>query len=157
MCVLGVDPGYDRIGIAIISGTKGAEQHIYSDCITTNPKDSFEDRLFALGTRLAALIAEYQPTVLAIENTFFNTNKTTAIKVSEARGVILYEARRADLEIFEYSPPQIKLAITGHGHADKTQITTMIGHLITIPEKLDRLDDEYDAIAVALTHNAIQK
>ena len=154
MKVLGIDPGYDRLGVGIIAGTKGSEEYIFSTCITTNPKDSFEDRLVAIGEQLAALIAEHQPHVLAIENTFFNTNKTTALKVSEARGVVLYEARKAGLDIYEYTPPQIKLAITGHGHADKQQVTTMVGHLIS-PNKTIALDDEFDALAVALTHAAI--
>lgn len=152
--VMGIDPGYDRLGIGIIAGSKGSEEYVFSTCITTDKTTELADRLVELGTSLSALITEHAPDVLAIENTFFNTNKTTALKVSEARGVVLYEARKAGLTIYEYTPPQIKLAIAGHGHADKQQVTDMVCRLLSIDMTINRLDDEYDALAVALTHTA---
>ena len=154
MRILGIDPGYDRLGVAIIDSENGVDSYVFSTCITTKSSDSFVDRLVQLGTELETLLTEYQPTDLAIEDVFFNTNQKTAIRVAEARGVILYLARKIGLTINEYTPPQIKLAVAGHGHADKTQVTTMVTHLITINKTID-FDDEYDALAVALTHSAI--
>jgi len=93
---------------------------------------------------------------MAIENLFFNSNQKTALKVSEARGIIMYQALSGGLKVFEYTPLQIKIAITGYGRGDKKQVTDMLHHLIKIDKKI-KYDDEYDAIAVGLTHLASHK
>jgi crossover junction endodeoxyribonuclease RuvC len=149
MKILGIDPGYDRIGIAIIEG----KDLLHSECFSTNPKDDFHVRLKELGQRVNYMISEYEPDVMAIESLFITKNQKTAMKVAEARGVISYEASLRDIPIFEYSPPQIKVAITGHGGSDKSSIIKMIPLLIKMKVK-KALDDEYDAIAVALTCQA---
>ena len=154
--VLGVDPGYDRVGVAIVEKTKEGEQLVFSDCITTPTSDSFAERIRAVGESVANIIEKHTPDVLAIEKTFFSKNQKTAIAVSEARGVILYEAARAELSIFEYSPPEVKVAVTGYGNSDKGQIAEMVPKLISIEKKI-AFDDEFDAIAVALTHLATDK
>ena len=155
MKILGIDPGYDRIGIAIIEG----KDLLHSECFSTNPKDDFHVRLKELGQRVNYMISEYEPDVMAIESLFITKNQKTAMKVAEARGVISYEASLKDIPIFEYSPPQIKVAITGHGGSDKSSIIKMIPLLIKMKVK-KALDDEYDAIAVALTcqaHESVRK
>ena len=152
--VLGVDPGFDRIGMAILE----KNQVLYSHCLQTNRQEPHHQRLLNIGQEIREVITKWKPTSIAIESLFFNQNTTNALKVSEARGVIIYEATRAGLEIFEYSPQAIKLAVTGYGQADKIQMETMVRKLVTLPSKtLKRLDDEMDAIAVGITHLATKK
>lgn len=149
MRILGIDPGYDRVGIAIVED----KNLIHSECFTTNPKDDFHTRLRQVGERLRYIIAEYKPERMAIESLFITKNQKTAMKVAEARGVISYEAALKDIPITEFTPPEIKVAVTGHGGSDKAQIIKMIPLLLKMQKK-KALDDEYDAIAVALTCQA---
>lgn len=152
MIILGIDPGYERIGVAIIE--KGLKDVlIHSECIKTNSKTAFPKRLNEIGIQLEKIVKKYSPEILAIETLIFNTNQKTALKVSEARGVIVYISVNLGLEIFEYTPLQIKNAVTGYGRATKTQVETMTRNLITI-EKNNIIDDEMDAIAIALTCSA---
>ncbi len=149
MIILGIDPGYDRLGIAIIEN----KTLIHSECFSTNPKDTFNKRLKEIGLKVKSIINEFSPDTLAIESIFITKNQKTAMKVAEARGVISYEASLKNIPIYEYSPPQIKVAVTGHGGSDKAQIIKMIPLLIKMKSK-KALDDEYDAIAIALTCQA---
>ncbi len=150
MRILGIDPGFDRIGVAIVEKEGGSDTLIYSTCIVTSRANSFADRLTTLAAELRRIIAEHSPSVCAIETLLFATNKKTAMQVAEARGVILLTCREANLDIVEYSPLQIKTAITGYGKAEKSQVDMMVRQLVTVPEG-KRLDDEMDAIAVGLT------
>ena len=156
MKIISIDPGYDRVGIAILEKsikTNNKEQLLYSDCITTFSKDSFEKRLKLIGLRIEEIIQQYQPTVLVIESLFFNSNQKTAMLVAEAKGMIKYIALLNKLDVFEYTPLQIKIAITGYGKSNKQQITTMTQKLIRIKKEI-KYDDEYDAIAIGLTYFA---
>src|SRR3989344_2339555 len=149
--VLGIDPGFDRIGAAILDEDKV----LYSCCIETDRGLLHAERLFEIGMTIKKIIKKWKPAALAIESLFFNKNITNALKVSEARGVILYEAAQAGLEIYEYSPQAIKIAVTGYGKADKVQVEAMVGKLIKLPKSdKKRLDDELDAIALAICHLA---
>jgi crossover junction endodeoxyribonuclease RuvC len=150
MRILGIDPGFDRIGVAIVEKESGSETLVYSTCIVTNRADTFVDRLVTIATELRVLIEEYHPNTCAIETLLFAANKKTAMQVSEARGAILLVAREASLDILEYSPLQIKTAITGYGKAEKSQVDMMVRQLVAVPEG-KRIDDEMDAIAVGLT------
>ncbi len=151
MIILGIDPGYERLGIAILKKDKGKkEELIHSECFKTSPKINFEERLLLLGKKIEEIIQKYKPEILAIETLFFTTNQKTVILVSEARGVILYEACKNNLKIFEASPLQIKVATTGYGKADKKDVLKMVRMLIKI-DKDKNSDDELDAIAIALT------
>ncbi|MBI2482481.1 MAG: crossover junction endodeoxyribonuclease RuvC [Candidatus Vogelbacteria bacterium] len=150
--ILGIDPGYDRCGVAVIS-TRPTITLLYSDCLTTNPKAVFSNRLASLGSSLDKIIKEYKPSDIVLEKLFFSKNQKTASRVAEVRGVILYLAGIHHLTTTEYAPSEIKLTITGFGGANKQQITAIVPKLIKII-KLPRHDDEYDAIAVALTHQA---
>lgn len=157
MRTIGIDPGYDRLGIAVVENTGSTKEAlIYSSCITTSKKLPPHERLKEIGEAVRHAISLHSPESLAIESLFFATNQKTAIKVAEARGVVLYEAARARIPVFEYTPPQIKVAVTGHGRTDKKQVTAMVQRLVNIEQKI-RYDDEYDAIAVALTHLASAK
>ncbi|MCK4386796.1 MAG: crossover junction endodeoxyribonuclease RuvC [Candidatus Pacebacteria bacterium] len=154
--IISIDPGYERVGIAVLEKETGSnkENLLYSDCFQTSPKLPFSERLKLIGTEIEKLIEKYKPERMALELLFFNSNQKTAMGVAEARGAIKYAALKNNLEIFEYSPLQIKIAITGYGKGDKKQITAMVGRLIEINKEI-KYDDEYDAIAVGLTYFAI--
>lgn len=156
MKVLSIDPGYERLGIAVLEKEGGKETLLYSDCFKTNPKNDFTDRVFEIGREIEKVIDIYNPEDLSIENLFFNTNQKTALNVSEARGVIIYQAMLKGLKIYQYTPLQIKAAVTGNGRADKKSVIFMTEKLLKIDKKI-KYDDEYDAIACGLTHLAHQK
>ncbi|MDO8424259.1 MAG: crossover junction endodeoxyribonuclease RuvC [bacterium] len=152
--VLGVDPGFDRVGVAVLDKTA----LLFSDCIVTDRKQTHAERLLFIGEALQKIIKKWKPKALAIETLFFNQNTTSAIGVAQARGVILYEAARAGLSVSEYGPQAVKIAVTGYGKADKLQMASMIKRLVVLPEtSKKRLDDELDAIAVGITALASQK
>ena len=154
MKILGIDPGFERVGIAILEKQlHQKEKLIFSECFKTSAKLEFSERLKLIGEKINTIIKKYQPEVLAIETLFLNTNQKTVMRVAEARGVIIYEAQIAGLKIFEASPPQIKIATTGYGRADKKQINKMVKILIPV-DKSKESDDELDAIAIALTASA---
>lgn len=150
MRVLGIDPGFDRCGVAILEYQNGKEQLLYSNCITTDKKADLASRITHIGNEIATIIKTYQPNTLSIETLFFNKNITTGIGVAQARGVVLYVAAQHNLTIFEHGPQEVKVAVTGYGSSDKPAVYAMIHRLIpTVPTKAK--DDEYDAIAVAIT------
>jgi crossover junction endodeoxyribonuclease RuvC len=152
--ILGIDPGYGRMGIAVLEKSlKGKEKLLYSDCIETSSKDDIYSRFKIIGQEIAKVIEKFKPQEMALESLFIAKNQKTAMRVAEVRGIILYEALKKDLEIYEYTPLEIKSSLTGDGTSDKTRIIKMIHLLIELPTKIS-LDDEYDAIAVALTHSA---
>jgi crossover junction endodeoxyribonuclease RuvC len=149
MRIIGIDPGYDRFGIAVIERVNGKETVLHSSCVTTDKKAPFPDRLRIVGDGLALAIIAHSPKALALEQLFFNKNVKTALGVAEARGVALYVARTHNLPVFEYSPQAVKIATTGYGKSEKKQVEEMLHRLVlNVPKKA--LDDEYDAIAVAL-------
>lgn len=152
MRIISIDPGYERLGIAVIEKT-GKETLIFSECFKTKATLPFVDRLELIGLEVARVIEEFSPQALAIENLFIETNQKTAMRVAEARGAILYQARILGLEIYEYTPLQIKVATTGYGKATKEQVMTMVKKLILGAESIKQ-DDEIDAIAIGLTHFA---
>ncbi len=152
MKILSVDPGYERLGVAVLEGS----YLLFSDCIQTPKEDVFSKRLLHLGTEFRKIIEVHSPTMFAIEKLFFSKNTKTATKVSEVRGMLIYIAESLDVEVFEYAPSEIKLAVTGYGQSDKKQVAMMVRKLITIDKEI-KFDDEYDAIAVALTCQAIQR
>jgi crossover junction endodeoxyribonuclease RuvC len=156
MRILGIDPGFERLGIAILEKTGNKEQLLFSECFKTSSKLGFSERLEFIGEEIRKILKRYKPEILAIETLFLNTNQKTAMRVAEARGVVLYECRKAGLKTFEASPPQIKTAVTGYGRASKEQIIKMVRILIKLA-KAKTSDDELDAIAVALTALAWMK
>jgi crossover junction endodeoxyribonuclease RuvC len=152
--ILGIDPGFDRLGVCILDKEGSKETLVYSTCITTNKKESFEKRLVTLGIELEKIILIHKPAELAIETLFFTTNQKTVITVAEVRGVCIYLSYKNNVDLFEYSPPQIKLAIAGHGKASKEDIAIMVPKILKRSLSINTLDDEIDAIAIALTHSA---
>lgn len=149
MRILAIDPGYDRLGVAVVEGNASRPTLVWSDCIQPE-KGAHEERLARVSEAVTAAIKEYAPDILAIETLFFNKNIKTAVGVAEARGAILSAAGSASLPVVEYSPQQVKSAVTGHGGADKGAVARMIPKLLILPKK-KRLDDELDAIAIGIT------
>ncbi len=150
MKIIGIDPGYERLGLAVIEGKRGEEKLLHSECFKTSAKIPFDERLFLIGERVEKIIEKYKPNVLSIENLFLNTNQKTVMRVAEVRGSIIYIAKKNKLEVVEYTPLQIKSAVIGYGRAEKRQVEFMLSKLIEMPKR-KMIDDEYDAIAVALT------
>jgi crossover junction endodeoxyribonuclease RuvC len=150
MRVLALDPGYDRLGIAILEHGNGKEILLHSSCVVTDRETDLPERLQVIGTSVQNLLTEYTPDAVAIETLFFNKNQKTAIGVAQARGIIIYLAKMCGCSIFEFGPQEIKVAVTGYGKSDKNAVIGMVKRLIpNAPEKA--LDDEFDAIAVGIT------
>ena len=152
MRILGIDPGFERLGVAILEKNKDdkKERVLFSECFKTSAKLEFPERLFLIGKEIKKIIKKFQPEILAIETLFFTSNQKTVMHVAEVRGVAIYEASLEGLKIFEASPPQIKIAITGYGKANKEQVIKMVRALVEMA-KFKTSDDELDAIAIALT------
>lgn len=156
--IMGIDPGYGRIGIAVLKKEKGREVLIHSECFETDNKLPHHKRLLLIADIVKRVILEYKPDQIAVETLLWSKNKKTALQVAEARGVIITEIARQNIVLREFNPNQIKLAITGYGKSDKKQIISMVEKLVKVSplcNKQKRHDDEYDAIAVALTCAAI--
>lgn len=153
MKIISIDPGYEKLGVAILEKESGKEKVLYSTCFKTSSKEKFEDRLLLLGREVKKIIKKWKPKALAIETLYFTTNQKTAIRVAEARGVVLYEAIQEGLAINEFTPLEVKVAVTGYGKADKKQIMDMTKRLIVVSKNVVS-DDELDAIAIGLTYFA---
>ncbi len=152
--IIGIDPGYDRLGIAIIEKPKkGKELVLHSECFQTSAKDDIYTRFGCVASHIGNILETYKPDALAIETLFITKNQKTAMRVAEARGIILSEAIRRGVSIHEYTPMQIKMAVTSDGTSDKGRVIKMVHLLVSLPRK-KVIDDEYDAIAAALTHSA---
>ncbi len=153
MKVLAIDPGYGRCGVAVVEKQNGKDVLLYSDCIETAAATEFAERLNTVAQECSRLLAHHKPDCVAMEKLYFSNNQKTAMRVAEVRGAILAIAGAAGARVFEYTPGEIKSAAAGHGAADKKQIIKMLHALVKI-DKVVRLDDEYDAIAIGITHLA---
>lgn len=157
MRVLGIDPGYDRMGIAVVEKLSGKKEDVlFSMCATTNSRDDFATRLLSVCRDVERTIDEWGPDTISIETLLVTKNQKTAMRVSEVRGAVLYLAAKRNIPVYEYSPVEIKSSVAGHGKADKADIDKMVRLLVSF-QKPEVLDDEMDAVAVALTHLAKRK
>ncbi|MCL4352962.1 crossover junction endodeoxyribonuclease RuvC [Patescibacteria group bacterium] len=152
MTILGIDPGIGRTGWGVIKCQMSNVKCQMFDCIETSSSLAIEKRLAILYEEMTQIIRKYKPDVLAIEELFFNTNAKTAFMVGQARGVVLLAAGQNSLPVFVYTPLQVKMAITGYGRAEKSQIGQMVKVLLKLKE-IPKLDDITDALAVAVTHS----
>lgn len=153
MKVLAIDPGYGRCGVAVVEKNSGKEVLLYSDCIETSAKLNFPERLATIIDACAQLMKKHAPDCVALEKLYFTKNHKTAMRVAEVRGALISTASNAGLQVFEYTPGEVKSAAAGFGGADKKAVATMLHALVKIEKKITH-DDEYDAIAVAVTHLA---
>lgn len=149
---MGFDPGYDRLGWAVGEVEKGAIQQLTAyGAIITDPHQTLHQRYSQMLTELETLVITHHPTAAAIESLFFATNRKTALHVSEARGILISVLLRHHCELSEYTPLQIKQAVTGYGNAEKTAVDKMVRLQLKLPDT-KILDDTMDALAVLLTY-----
>lgn len=151
MTILGIDPGIATVGYGLIQYENGCFRTIATGAIETPAGIDVEDRIEMVYDDLCELIKMYSPTEMSIEELFFNTNQKTAIAVAEARGAILLAAKKNRLNIAEYTPIQVKLAVTGYGRAEKKQVQEMVKIILGLP-KVPKPDDAADALALAICH-----
>jgi len=157
MIVIGIDPGLARVGYGVIAVNNRNPEPVCYGCIETSAKDQdTSGRLLQIYTEVSALIEKYSPAEIAIEKLLFTKNITSAMSVSEARGVILLLAEQKKIPVTEYTPNQVKQAITGSGRADKRQMQEMIMRLLHLSE-IPRPDDAADALSIALCHIHIMR
>ena len=151
MIILGIDPGYAIVGVGVIEYTGNKFRTIDYFAITTEAKTPFEQRLKIIYDSLGDVIEKYKPDFMAVEELFFNDNAKTAIAVGQARGVIVLSAVNHGVEIYEYTPLQVKQAVVGYGRADKTQVQQMTKALLGL-NAVPKPDDVADALAIAVCH-----
>lgn len=151
MRILGLDPGYAILGWGVLDFHKGKFRPVAYGAVTTEAGEPMPARLGHLYASVMEIIAEYEPEVAAIEELFFNRNVTTAIMVGEARGVAILACNNSGIDIAEYTPGQIKQAVTGYGKAEKKQVQFMVKSLLGLKE-VPKPDDTADAVAAAICH-----
>lgn len=156
MIILGIDPGLATVGFGIIKKIKDKINVIDYGCILTTPDLNPGDRLKIINNELNKLIQKHQPKIMAVENLFFFKNLKTAMPVSQAKGVILLTAAKKKIPVYEFTPLQVKMAITGYGRAEKKQVQKMVQTMLNLEEKPKdknkRKDDAFDALGIALCY-----
>ncbi len=151
MTILGIDPGYAIVGFGLIRPEAGHLIPIEYGAIVTDAEREFPDRLQIIYNSMTQLFDRHRPDAMSIEKLYFNSNKTTAIGVAEARGVIVLAAAQHRVPVFEYTPLQVKNAVTGYGRAEKPQVMEMTRRMLCL-RQVPRPDDTADALALAITH-----
>jgi len=151
MRVIGIDPGVAITGYGLIEESGSDYNCLASGCVRTHKDQDSASRLKEIHDFIFELAADYAPQALVVEKLFFSKNVRTAFQVGEARGVIILAAARCDIDLFEYTPLQVKQAVAGYGKAEKMQVQKMVQMLLRLPYP-PRVDDEADALAVALCH-----
>lgn len=152
MRILGIDPGTGILGFGVIESNKGKVELVDGGVIRTPVKEDDAVRLQTIFDELTDIIMHTKPQIMAVEKLFFAQNITTAMTVSQARGVVLLCGKQAGLDLFEYTPLQIKQALTGYGRADKKQIQEMVKVILKLKE-VPKPDDCADALACAICHS----
>lgn len=153
MLILGIDPGYERTGCAVLDKTDGKEKLVFSTCIISGKNQPHEKRLLSISDNLTKIMTEFKPDVVAIEKLFFAANQKTALKVAEARGVAACAAAKNNIPVVEIAPLEIKMALTGYGRAEKNQVKKMVMAILKTDlssANRPKFDDEIDAIAIAM-------
>lgn len=151
LVVLGIDPGYAIIGWGIINFNGAIYSALGYGAVTTDAETNFNTRLEKIFDEINLIISKAKPDAMAIEKLYFHNNQKTAINVAQARGVILLAAQKNNLPVYEYTPLQVKMAVTGYGQARKEQIMQMVKILLKLKE-VPKPDDTADALAMAVTH-----
>ena len=149
--ILGIDPGLATVGFSIVDVEKSKMKLVTCGVISTPAHTSLSSRLDRIFEDMNELISSFSPDVMSIEELFFNTNITTGIAVAHARGVILLSAYRAGVQVFEYTPLQVKQAVVGYGRAEKNQVIDMVRRMLALPAA-PKPDDAADAVALAICH-----
>ena len=151
MRILGIDPGYAIVGYGVVDYNKNKFTPITYGVVTTGAEDLFEERLLQVYDKVIYIIEKTKPDALSIEQLFYTTNQKTVMYVAEARGVILLAAHKMGLPIYQYTPLQVKQAVTGYGKAVKSQVQEMTKTLLKL-DSIPKPDDAADALAIAICH-----
>jgi crossover junction endodeoxyribonuclease RuvC len=151
MIIMGIDPGFAITGYGIVKYEGNKFSVIDYGAIETKASTAFPKRLLLLNNRLEELIKEYRPSAISVEELFFNKNIKTALAAAHGRGIALLAASKSEAKVFEYTPLQVKQAVTGYGRAEKAQIQQMVKIILNLPE-IPKPDDAADALAVAICH-----
>ena len=151
MRIIGIDPGYAIVGFGVIEYERRRFDVIDYGAITTDADTDFNTRLLEIYGDVCSIFDRYKPESMAIERLYFTTNQKTAIAVAEARGIVLLAARQRNIDIFEYTPLQVKNSITGYGKAVKKQVQELTKNILKLPE-IPKPDDTADALAIAVCH-----
>lgn len=151
MIILGIDPGYAIVGYGVLRLQNSRYQPLEHGAIVTQAKEEFSRRLEIIWEALTSVLTHWKPDAVSIEKLYFQNNKTTAIQVAEARGVILLAVQQAGVPVYEYTPLQVKQAVTGYGQAKKPQVMEMTRRLLCLKE-MPKPDDTADALAMAICH-----
>ncbi len=149
MRILGIDPGYDRCGVALLLHENGRDTLVESTCITTARGDDFSLRLTKVVNEVSAYLDRCLPDCVAIETLYVTNNQKTAMRVAEVRGALLYVAACRNVRVIELNPRTVKQSVLADGRGDKRQMVQMVRRLVVMDDRV-RLDDEYDAIGIAL-------
>ncbi len=153
--ILGIDPGFGRMGFGCVAVSRGGTRPVDFGVVTTPTGETMGDRLLALYDDLQELIAHLNPDVIAVEKLFFSKNTTTAMRVAEARGIVLLLAAQAGVPVVEIGPSQVKLAVAGDGKAGKPAMQRMVAKLLGLP-RVPKPDDAADALAIAITASTMK-
>jgi len=151
MIILGIDPGYAIVGYGVVEYKNPRFTTLDYGVLTTEAHTKSEKRLELLYQGMNTLIETYRPDHMAIEELFFNTNITTGIQVAQARGVLLLAGQQKGIDIFEYTPLQVKQSVVGYGRAEKSQVIAMVMSILGIKNRI-KPDDAADALAIAVCH-----
>lgn len=151
MIVLGIDPGYAIVGWGLVEYKNNSYRPLRFGAVTTDAGTDFNQRLKIIYDDISEIFDMFKPDYLAIEKLYFQTNQKTAIMVAEARGIILLAAQQHSVPIYEYTPLQVKTAVTGYGKAKKPQVMEMTRRLLNLPA-VPKPDDTADALAIAICH-----
>jgi len=147
--IIGIDPGYAITGYGIIEKCGNRMRAIDYGAIETKAHTDFPLRLLTINQKARFLIEQYKPDMMSVEELFLNHNRTTAVGTAQARGVVILEAARADIPVYEFTPGQVKLAVTGYGKADKNQVQTMVKSILGL-DSIPKPDDAADGLALAI-------
>ncbi len=154
--ILGIDPGFDRVGFGVVDQIGSESVWIFHACLQTKAKDEFGRRLQQVRDAIKKVIDMYQPQVVVVEHLFFSNNAKTAIKVGMARGVTLLAIADAKLPLVELTPNQVKQGIAGWGNADKEQVQEMVKRVLKL-KTIPKPDDAADALALAIVGGLVAK
>ena len=151
MLVLGIDPGYAIVGWGVVDYSGRGLSPVAFGAVTTQAGQDFPKRLLKISQDIGNILDKYRVQAVAIERLYFNSNTTTAIDVAQARGVIVLEAAKRNVDVFEYTPLQVKQSVAGYGRADKNQVQQMVKIILKL-DKIIKPDDAADAVAIAISH-----
>ena len=151
MRILGIDPGYAIVGFGVVDYAGTDFRLVSYGAMLTEAHTPFTDRLCSIDADMQEILQQYQPDCVAVEKLYFTSNQKTAIDVAQARGILILDAARKQIPVFEYTPLQVKMAVVGYGKAEKKQVMNMTKNILKL-QQIPKPDDAADALAIAICH-----